>query len=363
MTRRDYLKLQLAGTFLFYTDFSFAREEEVLFASSAYRLVNDQKAYGLAYGAFDHSHLEFLNLGFSPHYVVQSPTNPNLGVVFQRRGPHAAVVDLKRVSVLNAIELPQGLNFYGHGDFFADGQRILFTTIPADPAAPAKGTQLFEYHLQRKKLAPPHFVSCGFAHDIQNVGLKDEFRLCYNPLRGQPGGIGTYVIGESHLKDQRAFSPNQSPGHFVVERNGRMVTLVNYSEGDSPAGMGAIFITDLQQKILAQNDLKISSPAGGVRNEVLSIAVDSKDQWVCMTAPGANKCFLYDLSNRRIAAEISLESPYGVFFNRITRQFEVTCLRHVVSITPSAMKPKLLQKPLPGNLHFLWHSSVLRPFA
>lgn len=65
-----------------------------------------------------------VDVAFLPHGFAQDPTRPERAVVFEKKGPGGAAVDLDALAFAAPIAASKGCTFYGHGAFSADATKI-----------------------------------------------------------------------------------------------------------------------------------------------------------------------------------------------------------------------------------------------
>ena len=74
-------------------------------------------------------------LDFLPHGFTTKPGSPHLAAVFEKRGPGAALLDLKAMKKLGALRARASRHYYGHGVFSRAGDQLFVVETDMDTGA------------------------------------------------------------------------------------------------------------------------------------------------------------------------------------------------------------------------------------
>jgi hypothetical protein len=105
----------------------------VVWAGSAWRSDGAQR-FALVSRALEHDDgPRAMAMDFFGHGFAIDPTAPARVAVFEKHGPGAAIVDLRRLACTMPLRPGSDREFYGHGAFSRDGALLFATEIVKDP--------------------------------------------------------------------------------------------------------------------------------------------------------------------------------------------------------------------------------------
>lgn len=252
-------------------------------------------------------------LGFLAHGVSFHRSAPNRALVFEKRGPGGAVVDLEAGRKTADVAPSPGRHFYGHAAFSGDGERLF--VVETDLASHAGVIT----ERDGKTLAVLRELPT-FGDDPHDCVLLEDRRTLAITNAGAP--LGTQ--GAAH-------EPSVT---FVDTETGSLVE--RFTFGDPKINAGHIAVTERRDFVVAsapRNGLPEETSVGGVTirtrpgkpermrapkeltdqrllGESLSVCIDG--DVAVVTTPLANVVSFWSLSRKRCLGTLELEFPRGV---------------------------------------------------
>ncbi|MHC4841749.1 MAG: DUF1513 domain-containing protein [Planctomycetota bacterium] len=104
-------------------------EKKFLFTQiSLDRTLKEQEIPKTESGGFTYfAHAVVDDIGFLAHGVIENPLTRRGVLVFEKKGPGGAEVDLKESKIINRIPPSADHEFYGHGGYSSDGKTVFAT--------------------------------------------------------------------------------------------------------------------------------------------------------------------------------------------------------------------------------------------
>ncbi|MBX5482530.1 MAG: DUF1513 domain-containing protein [Myxococcaceae bacterium] len=278
-------------------------------------------------------------LTFLAHGFALDPRNPNRAIVFEKRGPGAAEVELKSAKFMRPLKTTPERAFYGHGVFSKDGT-LLFVT---------------ENHLATRKglvsvwdgrtLAPMgEFPTYGEnPHDI--LLTPDGKQLVVTNGGGAyPDGDAPCVtvidIATRQLLEKNVFTdPRINAGHVQRSARGELVVVSAPRDGLPNTEHGAVSIKPPNGKLTTLVDpVEVTRAMTG---ESLSLTIHDPTRRVMVTNPDANLVTVWDLSTQKFVKSYAKPKARGVM-QTLDRQHYVIC--HGQTATVSFVSTRTLEE-------------------
>lgn len=254
-------------------------------------------------------------LPFLPHGLAIDPRDGCRAVVFEKKGPGAAVVDLYRPrSITRSIETDPGRRFYGHGAFSVDGSSLFATEACLDDALAGVLVVRDAKSFEELGIVPTGGAS---PHDCE---LRDEGRTLVVTNGGGPfdapgtGGSVAYIdvaTGKIHelvpIPDERF-----NAGHLMTSARGDLA-VVSAPRDALPKGfppLGAVILRPSGGAARA-----MTTPPDVVARmlgETLSVYLDAEHDVVLATHPLGNCVTVWRLSDGTWLETLEVQDPRGV---------------------------------------------------
>lgn len=258
---------------------------------------------------------DLVALSFLPHGLAIDPRDPCRAVVFEKKGPGAAVVDLYRPrAATRSIETDPQRHFYGHGAFSSDGALLYATEARLDDAF--AGVLIVRDARSFDELGT---IATGGAapHDCQ---LVDEGRTLVVTNGGGPfdddgaKGSVTYVDVSSGkiLETVPIEDARFNAGHLATSPEGDLAVVSAPREGLPPGypDLGAVTL-----RPRGSPPRTLSEPPAVVarmRGETLSVLLDGPHDVVYATHPLGDCLTAWRLSDGTWLDTIELTNPRGI---------------------------------------------------
>ncbi len=264
-------------------------------------------------GGRDGASLRRVPLDFLGHGVSFHASAPNRAVVFEKRGPGGAVVDVEAGRKIANLAPSPGRHFYGHAAFSGEGERLF--VVETDRTSHAGVITVRDATTLAVRGELPTFGDDP--HDC--VLLEDRRTLA---ITNAGGPLGTPGV---------AHEPSVT---FVDTETGALVE--RFTFGDPKINAGHIAITERRDFVVAsapRNGLPEATSVGGVTlrtrpgkpermrapkeltdqrllGESLSVCIEG--DVAVVTTPLANVVSFWSLSRKRCLGILELEFPRGV---------------------------------------------------
>lgn len=277
-------------------------------------------------------------LSFFAHGYALDPKNPRRAMIFEKRGPGAAEVDLRAGAYVRPLETIAGRAFYGHGVFSSDGS-VLFVA---------------ENHLPTKK----GLVSIWDGRTLASLGefptygenphdciLTDGGKtlVITNGGGNFPDGDAPCVtiidVASRKLLDRRTFTnPRINAGHVELSKRGDMAVVSAPLDGLPNAGLGAISLGSRSAGLVTMTQPE--EVVSGMVGETLSISIHESSRIVAATSPLGDQLSFWTFDGRKHVNSLRVDNPRGVT-QTLDREYFVVC--HGAEATLSFFSTKTLE--------------------
>lgn len=258
---------------------------------------------------------DLVALPFLPHGLAIDPRDPCRAVVFEKKGPGAAVIDLYRPrSVTRAIETPPQRAFYGHGAFSSDGSLLYATEACLDDAFAGVLVVRDARSFEEVGTLP---TGGAAPHDCQ---LVDDGRTLVvtngGGAFGDEGAKGsvTYVDVASGkiLETVRIEDPRFNAGHLATSPDGDLAVVSAPREGLPPGSPDLGAVTLRARGTSARTMVEPPDVVARMRGETLSVLLDAAHDVVYATHPLGDCVTAWRLSDGAWVETIELPNPRGI---------------------------------------------------
>jgi hypothetical protein len=256
---------------------------------------------------------ELIAIPFLAHGIAIDPTDPARAVLFEKKGPGACLVDLRRRTLVSVLSTPPSRRFYGHGAFSADGALLYATESLVDRdfagVLVVRDARTFaELGVVPTYGEAPH--DCQLLEDgktmvVTNGGGsiegKSPAQVCYLDLES-----------ERLLESVALESPRFNTGHLAVTPSGDLAVVSAPRDGlPSPnQQLGAVSLRPRGGKLTT-----MQAPAAIVQRmlgETLSVVIHEPDRVVLATHPLGNCVSMWRLPDGEFLGQLELAGPRGV---------------------------------------------------
>lgn len=292
----------------------------------------------------------FLELSFLGHALAFDPKDRHRAVVFEKKGPGAALLDLDRPKKsVTPLRTRPNRRFYGHGAFSADGS--LLYSVEAEVDAGLRGVLVIRDGATLAELgempthgSSPHdctFVDGGRTLVVTNGG---------GPLGSDDPACVTWIdVASQRLLDRLVpDSPRVNTGHMAITPAGDIAVVSAPRDGLPGDAPGAITLRRAGQpsRTLTEPAEVIASQIG----ETLSVTVHPATGTVWATSPLGNMVMVWDLASGALrhvwrdlreprGVTVTLDGRYVVLSHRIDNLVVLTVVDPTTFATVSRVAP------------------------
>lgn len=256
---------------------------------------------------------ETIPLSFMGHGFAFDPTCRFRVALFEKKGPGAAVVDLRERRVMRPIETPPNRRFYGHGAYSQDGALLYATeSVVSDGFAGILSVR-DAVTLRELGVIPTHGVS---PHDCLLIEEGKTLVVSNGggPLDGGELPCVCYVeLTSGKLLDKVVLdSPLHNTGHIALSQRGNLAIISAPRDGlpNPNEQLGAVSLRPIQSDVTT-----VKRPASVVqrmRGETLSLTILERSQIVVTTNPFGNLVSMWHLTDATFVGKLELQGPRGV---------------------------------------------------
>ncbi|MBX7078967.1 MAG: DUF1513 domain-containing protein [Nannocystaceae bacterium] len=296
----------------------------VVWAGSAWRSEGTQ-VFALVSRDLDREHgPRAMALDFFGHGFAVDPTEPARAAVFEKHGPGAAIVDLRRLACVMPLRPGPDREFYGHGAFSRDGALLFATEIVKDPQ---RRGALGVYD-GRTGARVGELPSGGVApHDC---ALVDEGRVLVVGNGGgalgqpEPPCVCWIDLADGRVLERRALPDARfDVGHLAIDAAGDLA-IVSAPRFGTPQPERARGGLTLWPRGAAARTIDADAGDDALRHETvaamigetLSVALHEPTRTVASTNPQGHLLAFWDLDTGALRARLRVPNPRGVALTR-----------------------------------------------
>lgn len=265
-----------------------------------------------------------IRVSFLPHGFAQDPTRLERAVLFEKKGPGGAVVDLDALKNDAPIAASKGCTFYGHGVFSADGAKV-FVVEAEQGSGKGRISVRDGATLEVVGELPSHGTA---PHDCV---LVDDGRTLVVSNGG--GNIGTsdmpcvaFVdLATGALKDRLGIPSSEiNAGHLALGTDGSIAVSsaprAGLAEKTSPGGVSLRSgPTERLSTMKKPGDI-----TRRMLGEALSVALHPSGV-AAVTSPHGSLLTYWSVKDKRLLSSVEVASPRGVVVSRDGERFVVAC--------------------------------------
>lgn len=291
-----------------------------------------------------------MDIGFLAHGVIKNPLAEERVIVFEKKGPGAAEIDLKANAVSTRIQPAKGCEFYGHGAYSKDA-RLLYATEYEKSTYEGKMTIRDAADFKVIDEFPtygewPH--DCQFIEDGRVVAITNGG----GHIKGGAAPCVTFVDATNgELIEKITFeNPQINAGHLMLSSNLDLAVTHAMREGlDNRQALGAMSLRPKggEFRTMATPHEVVTAMKG----ETLSLCMHEKSQVVGATNPFGAPDGLLTFWNYRtgefVKAVDSIQQPRGIGLTLDARYWVVTFGREMAGVALlSTETHELLDPPI-----------------
>lgn len=278
---------------------------------------------------------ETVPLTFLGHGIAFDPRDRFRAAVFEKKGPGACLVDLRKRQVVRPIESPKNRRFYGHGGYSTDGSLLYATESLIDQDFAGVLSVRDAESLRELGTVPTHGVS---PHDC--LLIEDGKTLVVTngggPLDGGDAPCVCYIeIASGKLLDRVVLdSPLHNTGHLALSQRGDLVVISAPRDGlpNPNEQLGGLSLRPLYGDVITVK--RPGSVVQRMRGETLSVTILEETQTVVATNPYGNLVSMWHLTEGTFIGKLELPGPRGVCQSLDQEWFLVShVLGHSVALT------------------------------
>ncbi len=294
------------------------------FCGGTMYLHGPEKARGFSFDVvdLDTDELRRLPLDFLAHGFTTKPGARHVAVVFEKRGPGAAVLDLATFRLVGKIRARAARDYYGHGAFSRDGDQLFSIETDRETGdgviSVRETTRYIEVETFPTYGARPH--DCMLVDDgkvlVMTNGGGDV------ASRAEP--CVTYVdVASRKLLEKVTFTdPKVNAGHLAIREDGAIAIVSAPRDGLIPeTSSGGIHVRATR----GRKPERLRGP-DAVMQKILgeSLSVCVHGDLVAVTNPLGGIVTLWSLAKKKLLASHACESPRGVEVTADRRSLVVT---------------------------------------
>lgn len=296
--------------------------------------------------------LDFLAHGFSPN-----PRAPHQVMVFEKRGPGAALLDLRAMRRIGNVKCRAGRAYYGHGTFTRDGAHVLVVETELETGRGVVSVR--EAGSYKEIDAFPTFGERP--HDC--VPIDDGRVLVFTNGGGLPGAgdaatpCVTYVEASSRKLLERVpmTTPALNAGHAAIAADGALVVVSAPRDGLPPeSSAGGIHLRASGGPLTRLHASDAIEPR--VIGESLSVKIHEPTRTFAVSNPSGDLVTFFGLDDGAFRASFDLAGPRGLEVTRDGRAFVVAGSRRggvrlvdVDTLTPRPEDASVTEPCLSGS--------------
>jgi hypothetical protein len=293
----------------------------------------------------DRGEVKRIPLDFLAHGFSVNPRAPHQVVVFEKRGPGAAVLDLLAMKLVGNVRCKKARAYYGHGVYTPDGEHLL---VVESDLATGEGVVSVRETTTYKEIdtfptfgARPHDcvpIEGGRVLVFTNGGLAPA---------DEAGGGGvpsvTYVETASRTLLERVpmSTPELNAGHAAIARDGTLVVVSAPRDGLPPeTSAGGIHV---RAPGAAAERLRAPSAIDArIVGESLSVRIHDERGVFAVSNPSGDLVTFWSLSTRALVGSFDLAGPRGLEITGDARSFVVAGSRQggVTLVDVETLRPR-----------------------
>jgi len=253
--------------------------------------------------------LTSIPMPFFGHGVVPDPVNPQLVSVFEKRGKGACEIDLKQGKVVRTIETGSNREFYGHGAYSPDGNRLYCTETIVEGDYPGlvavRDAKTHEYLGEFPSFGSSphdcHLIENGKTMVVTNGG---------GPLNGSVPNVSYIDVESEALIESVQFDASHiNAGHLDITSNGKLAVVSAQRTGLPQKSLGGISIR--------QGDIlhTLTDPEKLIErlfDESLSVCIHEENSIVGATTPEGNLLTFWNIDDGRLLHYYNMQTPRGI---------------------------------------------------
>ena len=248
-------------------------------------------------------------MDFLSHGIHQHPHAPERIVIFQKKGPYACELDLKKQAVTRPIGTDKSRHFYGHGAYSADGKTLYCTEAylhSYDGIIAVRDADTLEFLGEFPSYGKePHeckLIDGGRVMVVTNGGGK----------LGEDAPCVTYIDTASHKLLERVPLTNDrlNTGHLSIAEDGSLVVVSAPRAGLDKSQLGGVSIRPSggTMESLSQPQKVTHSMVG----EALSVVIANDAGIAAVTHPDGGMVTFWSIQDRSLRKRLTLPYPRGV---------------------------------------------------
>lgn len=257
--------------------------------------------------------VSLIELDFLAHGIHLHADQPYRLAVFEKKGPHAVLLDLAERRVTRRITTSKNRFFYGHGVYSGDGSLLYCTETQLDDM-----TGL---------IAVRDAVTHEYVGDFPSYGqephecrlIDDARTMVVTNGGGDHTGTAPCVVyidvaSQKLLERVELTNADLNTGHSAVGADGGLVVVSAPRRGLETTDRGGVSIRPAGQAMQSiQFPFEVTSRMQG---EALSVVIQDEEGIAAVTHPDGGMVTFWSVSERRLLKVLDLPHPRGVTLTR-----------------------------------------------
>jgi hypothetical protein len=285
--------------------------------------VTGKESYSFDVVDLDAGTMHRIDLPFLPHGFTRLPTARHVAAVFEKRGPGAALLDLRTMRRLGRLVGKRGRHFYGHGVYSREGDRLF---VVETELATGKGVLGVRETTGYKEVET--FPTYGDRpHDCVPIDEGKVLAITNGggALDGDAPCVCFIDVASCKLLEKVPLpAPELNAGHVAIGCDGSLAIVSAPRDGlppaTSPGGVSLRRAGDPH----ASRARGPSDVMAKIIGESLSVCIDDERRVVGVTHPFGSIVTFWSIATRELLATHACESPRGIELTRDRSSFVVS---------------------------------------
>jgi hypothetical protein len=282
-------------------------------------LADGQRGHSLDVVDLDTDTVRSIPLDFLPHGMTVKPGVPTLAVVFEKRGPGAALVDLGTMTSRGKIKARADRHYYGHGAFSREGDQLL--SVETELATARGVVSVRETTSFREVETFPTYGDNP--HDCMPI---DDGKVLVisnggGPLGGNDPSVVYVEVSSRKLLEKVTFGdPKVNAGHVAIAKDGSLAVVSAPRDGlPKETSAGGIHLRTGKRK--PERMRGPDAVMAKVIGESLSVAIHR--DVVAVTNPMGGIVTFWSFAKKKMLGSLALPNPRAVEVTRDEKAFVI----------------------------------------
>jgi hypothetical protein len=282
-----------------------------------------KRSHSLDVVDLDHDALRSIALDFMPHGMTVKPGAPTLAVIFEKRGPGAALVDLGTMTSRGKIKAKADRHYYGHGAYSREGDQLL--SVETDLASGRGVISVRETTSYKEVETFPsygdHPHDCMPIDDGKVLVISNGGGPLESTIKGSEPSVVYIDVASRKLLEKVTFTdPKVNAGHIAIAKDGSLAVVSAPRDGlPKETSAGGIHLRTGKRKPerMRGPDAVMAKVVG----ESLSVAIHR--DVVAVTNPMGGVVTFWSFAKKKMLHSLELPNPRAVEVTRDEKHFVI----------------------------------------